>query len=251
MAGKGVSAFHGLSTLRVEERKKEVAAQGGPKQSSAMQEYLKRYADGGAGTDGAEAKKKKKKKPSSAAPAGGAIKIVDQDVLGESQRRKPPPALASAAGGKAGPGPSVYDDDDDEQEDDDCELKLTTVGRGQGGQVAGLRTQARHAVPCARARVLAVKPVIANPEEAKLLLRQTKKASPGALCRSRPCSWRSRNVKGTRKRSRVPAGPGVLQARGGRQRLGQRGRAAAAEAGQRERQARQPRRITAAEAGPP
>lgn len=79
MSGK-TNTFQGLSTLRVEERKKEP-----PKVNAALQEYLKKYADGGG--DGGEKPRKKKRK----ADAGsGAIKIIDEDLQGQALRRKPP-----------------------------------------------------------------------------------------------------------------------------------------------------------------
>lgn len=91
--------FAGLSMLRAEERKKEAAQ--APKVNSAMQEYLKKYADGPS-ADGGDAKPKKKKKPKAAA-TGGAIKIIDEDGLGAPSTRKPPTSF------------------DDEEEDDECE----------------------------------------------------------------------------------------------------------------------------------
>jgi hypothetical protein len=84
--------FSGLSTLRKEEKKEPAP------QNKALQDYLKKYTDGG-GDGAGDKKKKRKKRPKP--EAAGAVQIVDGDLTGfeaiqaaaEVKRR------AAAAGG--------------------------------------------------------------------------------------------------------------------------------------------------------
>ena len=64
--------FSGLSSLRKDEKKEPAP------QNKALQDYLKRYTDGG-GDGGGEKKKKRKKRPKEQA---GAVQIVDTDLTG-------------------------------------------------------------------------------------------------------------------------------------------------------------------------
>jgi hypothetical protein len=80
-----------MSLLRAEEKKREQAA--APKVNAAMQEYLKKYEGGGA-ADGAKTKVKKKK-PKAGQGSAPAIKIIDEDLVGESSVRKPPSFAAT------------------------------------------------------------------------------------------------------------------------------------------------------------
>lgn len=80
-----------MSLLRAEEKKREQAA--APKVNTALQEYLKKYED-----PSAKPKGKKKKTKGVAGSAVPAIRIIDEDVLGESSVRKPP---SFAADGRA------------------------------------------------------------------------------------------------------------------------------------------------------
>ncbi|GBF90373.1 hypothetical protein Rsub_02479 [Raphidocelis subcapitata] len=103
--------FSGLSTLRKDEKKEPTA------QNKALQDYLKKYGDGGGGGGGGgegdygERKKKKKKR---AKEQAGAVQIVDADVTGfeaaaAAERRKRERAAAR--------GPVAGLDEEEEQEE--------------------------------------------------------------------------------------------------------------------------------------
>lgn len=79
--------FSGKSSLRKAEPKAAAPI------NAELQDYLKKYTDGGAGEEG---KKKKKKKPKTA-PAGG-VQIVDTDVSGFASTRSPTKARKMALG---------------------------------------------------------------------------------------------------------------------------------------------------------